>query len=481
MARNFKVEEDNLIHLEQRLNQFKLDGMALGGLLAGTLLIELLNGSRDWSMMLRFQDLAASFNIKYRSKRAYFQSKGCKIALTELGGDRGLLTFISARPHLFNINKEIWNCDDSNPNGFIFKPGLKSKFQEEEARRLFGPNDLLPLSFTEWRSSYNTVEKELRKTLNVFCRDNALPGFVARRLENRIMEQSQALLAFKNTLEVLKPSYLVVEHDRYSLTSPMVIAAKRLGIPSYTMMHGAVNFQFGYLPLLADYLLCWGPRQKSLLESYIGSSDRILISGAPQLSNMQKGDRSTLRSKLSLGRNEHLVILGTNPLTMDLRTKLINLFGASLESNSEFKGLVRLHPSESKTDYLELIEANPHLIFDDGTLLSFEESLSVADLVCIYNSAYGLDAIVKGKPLCILNVSEDHLGQGKDFIEYGSFPEIKRNSDFKLFLKRWLNDSAFQEEVRSYTVKYAAEYCANFGEDAAAKSLAVIRKTLKIK
>ena len=247
------------------------------------------------------------------------------------------------------------------------------------------------------------------------------------------------------------------------------------------MMHGAVNFRFGYLPLLADYLLCWGYRQKKMLGFLGGPSERMLISGAPQLSNKLIGDEEPLRSRISLKPNQKLVVLGTNPLTVELRTDLVQLFGSALEGQHLVQGLIRLHPSESKMEYQTQIEDYPHLIFDDGSLFTFEESLSVADMVCVYNSAYGLDAIIKGKPLCVLNISEAFLGQGKDFIDYGSFPEMKSIRDFEVFLERWLNDSALQEEVRILSTNYAKEYCASFGEDAAKRSIEIFRSSSKPK
>ena len=393
--------------------------------------------------------------------------------LKEMGQGKGLLSFISDRPHLLGINKTLWDNSRKPLIGFIYKSAIRDSFQTEEQSSLIDSKQLLAPDIEEWRSVYKEIGPQLKKKFKTFVKANKLPAYVALRLNNKLMEQTQALLAFRRTLGVLRPIYVVVEHDRYSLTSPLVLAANSLNIPTYTMMHGAVNSRFGYLPLIANHLLCWGQRQKRLLENHGALDGQIVVTGAPQLSSKLKGNQEELKQKLGYS-NQQVFVLGTNPSTPNLREALVQMFCVSISANKAFKGIIRLHPSESKAQYQNLIQAFPEIIFDDGSLLNFDESLAVADAVCVYNSAFGLDAMLKSKPLLVLNVDTDFLGQGKDFIDFGKIPELVNAEQFKSFLSQWEKDPVFVKEMLEKSIHYANTYCEDFGSKAALRALNLI-------
>ena len=77
----------------------------------------------------------------------------------------------------------------------------------------------------------------------------------------------------------------MVESDRNNLSSPVVMASKKLNIPSFSLMHGNVYNDFGYVPILADQLLVWGRFQKDLLIKAGANKDQIKVVGAPQFSD----------------------------------------------------------------------------------------------------------------------------------------------------------------------------------------------------
>lgn len=470
MSVNFKVRESALAQLEEDLNQVLLDGIPVGGLLAGTLLIELMNGNRTWDKKQRLSDHLASINLKYRKNRGYFQSKGDEVSLKEMGQGKGLLSFISDRPHLLGINKTLWDNSRSPLVGFMFKSAIRDFFQAEEQSSLIDGKQLLAPNHEEWRSVYKEIRPELKEKFRAFVKANKLPAHVALRLNNKLMEQTQALLAFRQTLGVLRPKYVLVECDRYSLTSPLVLAANALNIPTYTMMHGSVNSRFGYLPLIANNLFCWGHRQKRLLQNHGALQGQIVVTGAPQLSSELKGNPAALKQKLNCS-NQQVFLLGTNPITPNLREALVQMFCEGITDNKAFKGIIRLHPSENKAQYQNLIQAFPDVIFDDGSLLNFDESLAVADAICVYNSAFGLDAMLKSKPLLVLNVDSDSLGQGKDFIDFGRIPELVNAEQFKLFLSQWEEDPLFVKQVLKKSVMYIKTYCEDLGSKAALRTL----------
>ena len=103
--------------------------------------------------------------------------------------------------------------------------------------------------------------------------------------------------------------------------------------------------------------------------------------------------------------------------------------------------------------------------------MNFNETLAVADLVCVYNSAFGLDALFKGVPVGVINVDEEFLGQGKDLINVGHLNESKSAEELKGFINEWSNSLHFKTSYQKKCDSYASDYCAYFGPEAAERSL----------
>jgi hypothetical protein len=237
------------------------------------------------------------------------------------------------------------------------------------------------------------------------------------------------------------------------------------------MMHGAVNNESGYLPLLADKLICWGPQQKQMLLNFGANKEQIVVAGAPQLSNTVDGSRTEIREKLSLTSNQRVIVLATNPMSAGQRATLLNIFCSALDSLDSCKGVVRLHPSEPQELYSSWISEYKDILFDKNQILSFDDTLAVADLVFVFNSAFGLNALFKGAPVGVINVDNEFLGQGLDLIKVGKLHESTSVEELREFIKRWEKSTDFKISYQKKCVSYASDYCAYFGNEAAARSL----------
>ncbi|MBN38066.1 MAG: hypothetical protein CMI29_06315 [Opitutae bacterium] len=467
-----RLSEKVLIKLEDELNQISLLEMPLGGVMANFFIVDFLYGNRNWSRKKYFIDLISSLSLRYRTNRGVFSQRAGEIVPPNFGENKALLTFISSRPYLFNINFELWNLlGEDESISLIFKSDLRSKFSSKTPGAVIELANFQAPDFQGWAKAYSAVAKDIRRVLKKFRRQNNLSRMVTRRIQNKLMEQSQSLYFYYGALAYLKPRYIVVESDRYSLTSPLVVAANSLNIPTYTMMHGAVNYGFAYLPLLADKLLCWGRQQKQMLVKFGADEERIAITGAPQSSNLIKGSKAEIKEKLSLKSNQRVIVLATNPMSPEQRAGLLNIFCSVIEGNESWKGVVRLHPSEPIELYSSLIGKYKDILFDKNQILEFDETLAVADLVCVYNSAFGLDALFKGVPVSVINVDEEFLGQGSDLINVGLLNESKSAEELKEFINKWANSLDFKTSYQKKCDFYASDYCAYFGREAAERSL----------
>ena len=476
-----KISEKAAIYLEEKLNEITFNKIPLGGTIVSALSIEFINGNGNWSLKDRVMDYVHFFNLKYRG--VFFLRKGKKkhTEYPDQYKNKGLLTFISSRDHLFKMNYFIWKSYEAEKLLCLVKnESIVSGFDDGQKPLFIIKNDLPSIDLKVWRQSFRKIRQPLFKIIKTFLKDNTLPTYVGWRILNLLMLQTQYLMAFEHLLQILQPRFVLVEHDRYSWCSCLILTAKKLGIPSFTMMHGVVNNQFGYMPLLADYLFCWGKHQKRLLEKYGGTPKRLIVTGAPQLAPSIKVSKQRIRKRLVIDEDKKVALLATNPVNSKNRYSLINIFCETVEQNKDIVGIVRLHPSEDIDFYSDCIKKYPTILFDKNNRVSYEESFALADIVCIFNSAYGMDAALKGLAVMLINVDNESLGQAKDFIDQGDFPVARSTAELMEKLTSYLNDAEYRYQVNTNIKIYTQQYCEAFGNEAADNMINFIKSKIEL-
>lgn len=460
-----KLPENKLQQLESDLNKISFNGIPLGATLVNYLLIVFLIGQSNSGKLTILKEWARSIYINYIG--IHFVRKKRRTLPDGLKRGLPLLTFISERSHLFKINYNIWQYGSKDQFNCLLKSnGFSKLFSELPNATYF---DELPFdSLSSWRKRFKQIKKPLSKILEKFVQENQLPIVFKYVMMNELTAQTQRIVAFEMLLEQLKPSYILTEYDRNDLCSGLMLVAKKLNIPTFSHMHGVVNHRFGYLPLLADFLFCWGDRQKELLLNKGANPDQLIVSGATQLSNNTiELDRKEILNKLNIAYDQRVAVLATNPINDKDRISLVSIFCQAIDQLPLIKGIVRLHPSEDIMFYQKYIDLHPDIVFDKNEVLNFEESLALADLVCIFNSAYGLDALVKNIPVMIINLNSKGLGQAADLIDNGAFPFANNTEELKTLLQFFFSNKESQHKTIEHQNIYAKSYCSAFGEVAA--------------
>ena len=81
------------------------------------------------------------------------------------------------------------------------------------------------------------------------------------------MLSSQYVAGCEHLLPENPPVAILTDFDRNHLWSVLVMVGRRLGIPTYSLVHGVLNdHAIGFVPVVADKVFCWGEidRQKFL-------------------------------------------------------------------------------------------------------------------------------------------------------------------------------------------------------------------------
>lgn len=464
-----KVPEYKLIKFEEDLNKVFFNGIPLGGTLVNYLQVIFLIGRNSTSKVDHLKERIRTFYISYIG--IHFVRKKRKKISADLPRDKGLLTFISARPHLFRINYNIWRQNDSQQFNCLLKDESLSSLFEKKPQYLLW-NELPFPGLNIWRNAFGDIKNSLRKIVASFVNDNQLPTMFITQMMNELAVQTQYILAYELLIEQLKPKYILCEYDRNSQCAGLMLLAKNKNIPTYSHMHGVVNHRFGYLPIFADYIFCWGERQKQLLIDKGADPSQLIVSGATQLSNQIKVDQEKVRAKLALGPKQKVVLLATNPVNDEYRNKLARIFCESIKELEELKGVIRLHPSEDLAFYQKFIDEYPNILFDKNEVFLFEESFALADLVCVFNSAYGIDALIKNIPVMIINLDDHNLGQAEDLIHQGGSPVAKNKNELRALVLHYFDNQDFRNELLLNQRKYVERYCLAF-EKSAAKNITI--------
>lgn len=298
---------------------------------------------------------------------------------------------------------------------------------------------------------------------------NSLPAVLSPSVKTfllrALVQNSRRMVRVVEGLRRLSPRVLVVEFDRGAFASCLVLAAKSLGIPTLTMVHGAVSTR-GLTPLLADVALCWGEEQ---VEAFVGlgtDSDRLVVTGCQRASN-SVADTATIRRRIGIADQRNVALLATTHAPSPAsRLEFARMFCEAVQRREDVVGLVRVHPRERADDYSQLATEFGRIQFFDNSAMSTEEALALASIVVCGDTSFPLDAAIHGCPVVLLELPGASL-RGSRLAMGGCGPVVGDVAKLTDVLDRYFDDEYFRAELRRLSKRHGARVCAATGDDAA--------------
>jgi hypothetical protein len=288
------------------------------------------------------------------------------------------------------------------------------------------------------------------------------------------MVASQRVLGCLEFLEAHRPSVILTEYDRNRLWSCLVLAARKLGIPSLTLVHGVIERDaFGFSPVLADQILCWGELDRAKLVEAGEAPSKVLVAGCPRLSRDLPSPSLEGRRRLGIENDGAVALLATSPES--IRFELAEAFCKAIEQLQGVSGIVRLHPSEDLAAYQTMIARHPTVSFVDNGSASVDDALAATDVVVVRASGFGSDALVKRKPVVVLSPDQEPTGHDLDLIELAGCPHAHDADELAAVLGRMVQDPAFRAEHERAAERFVTRFCAAFGDESADITLAAVR------
>ncbi|GJM33462.1 MAG: hypothetical protein DHS20C18_24630 [Saprospiraceae bacterium] len=467
------ISYQELRQIEKELNEIKFDGQGVGNFILMPLYLGIyLRGyEKEFSNKRKFRTYLKY--LKYKWQRPILRNKASRQPNLSKLKNRWLFTSYSPRENLFKINYTVSQNLTSDQSLFVLLDKRLESFFREGVKPAFILGHEVSISDTkEWKQYFRKIEPRFKTIVSSFLKRNKLQSSLYYLLKTELIFQTQSYLAYISIIKELQPKVLVVESDRYSSTVNLVLAAKKLGIISISLMHGIIFKNFGFTPLLADFILVWGEIQKKILVKAGIDPQKIFVTGAPQLTEGIVVEKVAARSKFSVPDKMKVALLATNRIMPELREKLVREFAQAIDLLDNYVGYVKTHPSEDPTFYATIVAQYPKIQVHGTETLGFEESFALADVVCCYSTAYAFDALMKKVPLIIINIDNEHLGYIKHFVDDLNIPLVQNSAELTEVLKRLETlEPKKQDSISNY-------YCKNYGDVAAKEVIKSINQLI---
>ncbi len=216
----------------------------------------------------------------------------------------------------------------------------------------------------------------------------------------------RGLVAREATLAWLGPARtLLLPVDTQADAKGMVLAAKRLGIPSVVLQHGMIGAR--EFPVHASYMFCWGDLFAEEGRQLGAPAAQLVPVGSPRMDSLermrQQQQEPNIRAELG-GRSRRPLLMAIStahatPRNPSLYAEYFESIRAVLQSGTPLA--LKLHPAEQGLGWYEkhLPENLVPLLRLVPRHLDLHTAMRHADAVFHVHSAAALEAMLLGVPV----------------------------------------------------------------------------------
>jgi hypothetical protein len=465
----FPVEVLRDIEAELSLPLFR--GVPIGPTLGNICSIELYEGHANWGLFARWKDRAR------RVKYFFDRPTGCA-EMPAIPQGRILVTWGSGNFRYSELVLPV--LEELRPERCVVMYGSPSVLSQLPAgAAAISWDQAMYFDVAAWRADYRKCRTAWQQRVRTLCRKHRLPPGAYGRLAFHILVATRDLAGCLEFLRRVRPSAIVTEYDRNDMWSCLVLCARLLNIPTFTLLHGVVNERaVGYVPVLADKIFCWGEMQRRQFLAAGEDPAKLLIGGCPRLTRDLSVTRTEARRRLGLPIEKPVIMLGTTPVNERDRHAMAEMFCSAAGMVKGASAVVRLHPSEQLDTYAAVAKRHPDVRFMMNRDATIEEALAAADIVVVPNSGFGSDALVKRRPVIVLDLPTMRLGHGRELIERAGCPRAATAEQLAEAIQDLLTNEPKRRRSLALAERYVKNFCASWGKDSAQRIAAIIHEHL---
>jgi hypothetical protein len=390
-----------------------------------------------------------------------------------------LLNFFSGKNFSFPKNR-IWLSPTGSTERFtgLFLPILQF-LPKDSFSVLLKIGNYQPINFPhtpkltfslwiKWLSSYLPIRKEVEKILH----DKWPADLNARNAKRKLMVdltiQTQLAVLYDEIIRQAKPKVILVDHDRQSVNSVLILVANKYNVLTQTLVHGSTYPIHNYVPVLAKQLLCWGPVQVNQFSEHGFDPASARVVGNSKFKAGINASKIDVRKKLGVGDDVKIAVWGNNRFAENKHFEVVKSFIDSFAATQgKWFPVIKLHPSDDKQQYENYLrDSSNYLLL--GTDYNLDEVLAVADIMFFHSSNIAQDAMLKKVPVGVFNPTDVDAGIGEVLREQAGTPYIKTKNELTEFLMNF-NDQRQLADLTERQSEFFNNYCRYIGDASAAK------------
>ncbi len=271
-------------------------------------------------------------------------------------------------------------------------------------------------------------------------------------------------------IRVGRPRLVVLPEDLSPIRRATAQAFRRQGVPILVIQHGAVSVDMGgfhVMPREGDFQAVWGdiPREWHIERGK--TADSQIVTGNPGFDRIATGHTAgddDLRRKLRLKPDVGLILVATewfagtsSAATIDDEERYIRYTLRALGQLPGYQGVVKLHPNFQDV-YERLVQAiaeeeEVEVAIARGNLWDL---LGLVDLVVVSNSTVGLEAMILGKPVVVVDTYAG--GEVVPYVASGAALGASRPEEIISAVTRALSEEGVSKAMEMSRKEFIREY-----------------------
>jgi hypothetical protein len=452
--KKYTLSSQQLLYIELELNKIKFRDVEIGGILIDFFYSNCFFSSFEinlTSTLLSFGSLIKEeFSIYPLNGNQNWQTISNKVILAPSANLSKNLEFFYP---LINNNNENDFC-------FIGRKNFPINYRKIP---FLGFDNINYPDYKVWKSYFFEVKDNLFNLIKKLSLEFGFPLSFYIQLKRYIILQTKILSYFIDLFNKYKPKLILTDHDRMKFNSCLIIAANVNEIPTYSFIHGSTIPPDHYYPVLANKLFCWGEFHKNQFKNLGTPIDKLIVAGNQKINLDISIDIDKVLNRLNLN-TKPVVLLATNNIKIKEKLLFAEEFcKVCKQIEIQMQAVIRLHPSETKGEYKEIIKEYPFIKLLENSDLNAEESFAISSIIVSHNSQYGFDAFVHKKKIVIfdsMSVSFP-IGIGGLLAKMGCML-AHNESELKAALIDLLNCS---DQKLNVVTEGSIDFCFTYGQD----------------
>jgi hypothetical protein len=268
--------EDLVRAFDAELAEPQIEGISIGSTLTDLLVIEFINDGGRWGIAQPWLD-----RLRWL-RQCFFAPRRCKKAVPVKTG-RILVTWKSSTARIDGLLLPVLQALSPDRCTVLYNdPAILQKLPP--GTNAANWEQAIVHDHRRWYPAFRRCWPQWRSRLDSLSKSFCLPRGAVERLSLGILVNSQLAVGCSAFLERDRPAAIVTDYDRAGLASSLVLAARSLGIPAFSLQHGVMGQDAaGYVPVIADRMFCWGELHRRIMIQAGQDPARLAIGGCPRL------------------------------------------------------------------------------------------------------------------------------------------------------------------------------------------------------